>query len=363
MRAGKEGVAEPPLVLGVETSCDETGVGVVRGSTRLLSNVMASQEDLHREFGGVVPEIAARAHLEHLNPTIRRALEAAGVGLEDLDAVAVTSGPGLAGALVVGVAAAKALAVACDKPVVAVNHLEGHIFATLLEYPEFSPPAVALVVSGGHTMLVHVEELGRYRILGSTVDDAVGEAFDKVARVLGYGFPGGPVIDRASELGDPSALGLPRPMRGEGFDFSMAGLKTAVMTGLRELQARGEKVRREDVAASFQEAAVDVMVEKTIASAEAVEAPSVVVCGGVAANRRLRRGMEAACKGSGIALFIPSPKLCTDNGAMIAAAGAFRLTMEGPSPLDFEAASDLREPLDVPASDPQIEPGSRWDRH
>lgn len=333
------------MVLGIETSCDETGVGVVRGTGELLSNVMASQEDLHREFGGVVPEIAARAHLELLNPTIKRALEVAGVGFDDLDAVAVTSGPGLPGALVVGVTAAKALAVACSKPVVAVNHLEGHIFAACLEFPEFSPPAVVLVVSGGHTMLVFAEDLGTYRILGATVDDAVGEAFDKVARLLGYGFPGGPAIDRASEFGDPSTLALPRPMRGEGFDFSMAGLKTAVMTSLRDLRARGKRIRRSDVAASFQEAAVDVMVEKTIRAAEALAVSGVLVCGGVAANRRLRTKMEEACRRSGLDLFVPSPGLCTDNGAMIAAAGAFRLGLEGPSALDFEAASDLKAPF------------------
>jgi N6-L-threonylcarbamoyladenine synthase len=324
---------------------------------------MASQEELHRDFGGVVPEIAARAHLEHLNPTILRALDTAGVELEDIDAIAVTSGPGLAGALVVGVAAAKALAVATSKPVIAVNHLEGHIFAACLEYPEFSPPAVALVVSGGHTMMVYVEELGRYEILGTTVDDAVGEAFDKVARVLGYGFPGGPAIDRASESGNPAALELPRPMRREGFDFSMAGLKTAVVTGLRGLHRSGRKIRREDVAASFQEACVDVLVEKSVAAAESVDASSIVVCGGVAANRRLRTKMEEACKVEGIDLFVPSPRLCTDNGAMIAAAGAFRLAVDGPSPLSFPADPNLVEPFGAVSQEPDVSRGSKKHRH
>ncbi len=333
-------------MLGIETSCDETGVGIVRGSTELLSSVLASQEDLHREFGGVVPEIAARAHLENLIPTIRRALDEASADLRDIDAIAVTSGPGLAGALVVGVSAAKSLGVACDKPVVAVNHLEGHIFATFLEHPTFEPPAVALIVSGGHTLLVHIEQMGRYRVLGTTLDDAVGEAFDKVARVLDYGFPGGPAIDKAATEGNPEALDLPRPMRGEGFDFSMAGLKTAVMYELRKRAESGERVRRQDVAASFQEAAVDVMVEKTMAAARVVGVHRVIVCGGVAANRRLREKMEAVCDSNRMDLYIPSPKLCVDNGAMIAAAGAFRLQVEGSSPPDFEAASDLVEPFD-----------------
>ena len=336
-----------PLVLGLETSCDETGVGVARGHTVLLSNVLASQERLHRDFGGVVPEIAARAHLEHLVPVVHRALEDAGVELREIDAVAVTAGPGLAGALVVGVAAAKALAVALEKPVVAVNHLEGHIFSVFLEYPEFSPPAVALIVSGGHTLLIHIEEMGKYRILGATVDDAVGEAFDKVARLLGFGFPGGPLIDRASKEGDPQRLRLPRPMRGEGFDFSMAGLKTAVINALQELHDRGARIRRHDVAAAFQEAAVDVMVEKTVAAAREEAAERVLVCGGVAANSRLRDRMEKVCKAEGIELFVPSPKLCTDNGAMIAAAGAFRLEVDGPSPLDFRADSGLLWPFEA----------------
>ncbi len=338
--------SDGPLVLGIETSCDETGVGVVRGTTRLLSNVVASQEDLHSEYGGVVPEIAARAHLERLNATAEKALAEAGVSLEEVDAVAVTAGPGLAGALVVGVAAAKALALAASKPVVAVNHLEGHIFAALLDYPEFTPPAVALIVSGGHTMLVHFEELGCYRLLGDTLDDAVGEAFDKVARLLGFGFPGGPEIDRAAGRGHASALDLPRPMRGEGFDFSMAGLKTAVVNALRNLHSSGERVRRDDVAASFQRAVVDVLVEKTVAAADSTGVPSVVVCGGVAANSELRQEMKRACEESGLQLYIPQPRLCVDNGAMIASAGAFRFEREGPDLLDFEANPSLLAPFD-----------------
>lgn len=347
IRRALEPTTRPPLVLGIETSCDETGVGVVEGRTRMLSNVLASQEYLHRDFGGVVPEIAARAHLEHLVPVVQKALDDAGVALEQIDAIAVTAGPGLVGALVVGVAAAKALGVVLEKPTVAINHLEGHIFSVYLEYPEFSPPAIALIVSGGHTLLAHVEELGKYRILGATVDDAVGEAFDKVARVLGYGFPGGPPIDRASREGDPAALKLPRPMRGEGLDFSMAGLKTAVVTILRELHTQGGRIRRQDVAAAFQEAAVDVMVEKTVAAAMNEAAPRVLVCGGVAANSRLRNKMQEVCRAEGIELFVPSPRLCTDNGAMIAAAGAFRLEVDGPAPLDFRVDSGLLWPFEA----------------
>lgn len=332
-------------VLGIETTCDETSVGIVRAGRRLLANVVASQTDLHRRFGGVVPEVAARAHVDLLEPVIREALDRAGMTLSDVDAVAVASGPGLAGALVVGVSAAKALGVALDVPVVAVNHLEGHIFAVFLEFLDFAPPAVALIVSGGHTMLVEISSMGNYRLLGQTLDDAVGEAFDKVARLLGYGFPGGPPIDRAAKKGDPETLRLPRPMIDQCYDFSMSGLKTAVVTALDDLARRGVTVKREDVAASFQEATVDVQVEKLVRAARDTGAPSVLVCGGVAANSRLRERLERRCEEEGLRLYMPSPSLCTDNGAMIASAGAHVLLRSGPSPEDFVADPSLKAPL------------------
>jgi N6-L-threonylcarbamoyladenine synthase len=339
------------VVLGIETSCDETSAGVVRGGTELLSNVVASQVDFHKSFGGVVPEVAARAHAELLDPVIREALRLAGIAASEIDVVAVTAGPGLAGSLVVGVSAAKGLALALEKPLVAVNHLEGHIFAVFPEYPDFRPPAVALIVSGGHTMLVHIEALGRYAVLGETLDDAVGEAFDKVARLLGYGFPGGPEIDKAARSGDPARLSFPRPMLGQGLDFSMSGLKTAVVSELAELSRKGETVRREDVAASFQEAAVDVQVEKLVCAALQVGVENVLVCGGVAANSRLRAKLEERCSREGLELFVPSPKLCTDNGAMIAACGAHVYRREGPAKPDFGPDPSLRSPLTRSSSD------------
>jgi N6-L-threonylcarbamoyladenine synthase len=310
------------LVLGIETSCDETSAAVVKGGREILSNVIASQTELHREYGGVVPEIASRAHIEALTPAIAEALVRADVTLWDVDAVAATLGPGLVGSLLVGVAEAKAIAAVLGIPFVGVNHLEAHIYSNLLSDSSVKWPALCLIVSGGHTMLVDVAGHGSYKILGTTLDDAAGEAFDKVARFLGLDYPGGPEIDRLSLLGDPQAIRFPRAMLAdEGLDVSYSGLKTAVINYVRRAEATGEQVSVQDVAASFQQAVVDVQVAKTLAAAERTGAERVLVCGGVAANSGLRRGMEVACKERGLQLHVPPLELCGDNAAMVAACG------------------------------------------
>lgn len=339
---------DAPLVLGIETSCDETGVGIVRG-TELLANAIASSMEEHARYGGVVPEVAARAHLEALGPTIRAALDEASVDLADLDAVAVTNGPGLAGALMVGVGAAKALALSLEKPVYAVNHLVGHVGADLIGDRPLETPSVALLVSGGHTSLLLVRDLDSdVELLGETIDDAAGEAFDKVARLLGLPYPGGPEIDRAAVGGDPDAIrfprGLTRPkdLERHRYDFSFSGLKTAVARWVEQREAAGEPVPLADVAASFREAVVDVLVSKAIAACTDLGVPRLLLGGGVVANRRLREVAEQRADAAGVALRIPPLSLCTDNGAMIAALGA-RLIMAGhaPSSLDFGADSTL----------------------
>ncbi|HZB02504.1 MAG TPA: tRNA (adenosine(37)-N6)-threonylcarbamoyltransferase complex transferase subunit TsaD, partial [Actinomycetota bacterium] len=277
------------ITLGIETSCDETAVAVVEDTFRIRSNLVARQEHLHERFGGVVPEVAARAHVETLNPLMECALAEAGVRFRDLDGVAVTVGPGLVGALLVGIAAAKAVSLATATPLIGVNHLEGHIWANFLVHRDLEPPYVALVVSGGHTMLVHVPELHRHELLGQTLDDAAGEAFDKVARLLGLGFPGGPALDALASKGDPAAIRFPRAMEDSGdLDFSMSGLKTAVLRYLRGEQAANRDVNAADVAASFQEAIVDVQVSKTIQAANETGVRTVLLGGGVVANTRLR---------------------------------------------------------------------------
>ncbi|HZD80795.1 MAG TPA: tRNA (adenosine(37)-N6)-threonylcarbamoyltransferase complex transferase subunit TsaD [Actinomycetota bacterium] len=328
-------------VLGIETSCDETAVAVVEDG-RIGSNLIGSQTDLHERFGGVVPEVAARAHVEALNPLIGEALGRAGSGFADLDGVAVTVGPGLVGALLVGMAAAKAVALAARLPFVGVNHLEGHIWANFLEHGPPRPPYVCLVVSGGHTMLVWMPEPHRYEVLGQTVDDAAGEAFDKIARFLGLGFPGGPALDRLARRGDPTAIRFPRAMMGSGdYDFSLSGLKTAVIRHVKEERAAGRAVDPADLAASFQEAIVDVQVAKTVAAATNRGAGTVLLGGGVVANTRLRERMQLAGTEAGLEVRFPSPALCTDNGAMIAAAGASRLERGERTPLDVAADPGL----------------------
>lgn len=328
------------IVLGIETSCDETAVAVVEDGHHVRSSVVSSQIDLHAAYGGVVPEIASRAHLERIDAVLGAALDEAGVGPDRIDAVAATAGPGLIGALLVGVGTAKALAAAWEVPYVAVHHLEAHLFASFLEAPELEPPLVVLLVSGGHTLLVHLEALGRYRILGGTIDDAAGEAFDKVARFLGLGYPGGPVIDRLARDGDPAAIAFPRAMRDDGWDFSFSGLKTSVVNHVR----KNPDVDDVDVAASFQEAVVDVLVTKTLRAAAATGANGACLGGGVAANSRLRERFVAGCEAAGIRPFVPSRAYCTDNAAMIAAAGAWRLRHDGPSGLDTGASPNLAFP-------------------
>jgi N6-L-threonylcarbamoyladenine synthase len=328
-------------VLGIETSCDETGVAVVEDD-RVLSNVLGTQADLHARFGGVVPEVAARAHVQALNPLLDEALERADSRFSDLDGVAVTVGPGLVGALLVGIAGAKAVALASGAAFIGVNHLEGHIWANFLEHGPPRPPYVCLIVSGGHTMLVHMPAADRFEILGQTVDDAAGEAFDKIARFLGLGFPGGPALDRLARRGDPHAIEFPRAMLDSGdYDFSLSGLKTSVLRHVRREQEAGRRIDSGDLAASFQEAIVDVQVAKTIAAARDRGVDTVLLGGGVVANTRLREQMQAAGERAGIDVRFPSTALCTDNGAMIAAAGAARLARGERSSFDVAADAGL----------------------
>jgi N6-L-threonylcarbamoyladenine synthase len=306
------------------------------------SNLITAQIDVHRRYGGVVPELASRAHLRAVNRAITQAADAALISLRDLDGIAVTVGPGLIGSLLVGVAAAKALALVLDVPLIGVNHLEGHVEAAFLERPELEPPVLALIVSGGHTMIAELVEHGSFEILGQTIDDAAGEAFDKVARFLGLPFPGGPEIDRLAQGGNPKAIRFPRAlMDDESYDFSLSGLKTAVIRWLRERQARGEDFDPADVAASFQEAVVDVQIAKTLRAAEEREHRTIVVAGGVAANSRLRERIAAEGSARGFDVVIPAISLCTDNGAMIAAAGMRRLQNGETTPLDVAPDPNL----------------------
>jgi len=340
-------VTDEPLVLGIETSCDETGVGLVRGHT-LLADALASSVDEHARFGGVVPEVASRAHLDAMIPTIQRAVANAGVTLNDVDAIAVTAGPGLAGALLVGVAAAKALALSLGKPIYGVNHLAAHVAVDQLQHGALPEPTMALLVSGGHSSLLLVPDVtGDVRPLGATIDDAAGEAFDKVARVLGLPFPGGPHIDRAATDGQitiefPRGLTTQRDMVEHRFDFSFSGLKTAVARWVEAREASGEPVPVADVAASFQEAVTDVLVRKAILACQENGVDTLVIGGGVAANSRLRAMAQTRCEAVGISVRVPRPGLCTDNGAMVAALGA-EMVARGRTPglLDFPADSSM----------------------
>lgn len=324
-------------ILGIETSCDETAAAVVCGGRTVLSSVVSSQVDLHARFGGVVPEIASRAHLDLLIPIVAEAVVSAGVDDSQIAAVGATYGPGLIGSLLVGVGAAKAMAMAWGVPFVAVNHLEAHLYASLLEDPELDMPLVVLLVSGGHTLLVRMDGPGRYEIMGQTIDDAAGEAFDKVARFLGLGYPGGPAIDRLAMSGDSSAIRFPRAMLDDGYDFSFSGLKTSVINWVR----KHPDVDAADVAASFQQAVVDVLVTKARRAALEVGAKGLAIGGGVAANSQLRESFLDVCVGEGIRGFLPSREMCTDNAAMVAAAAWYALTLDGPSPLDTGAFPNL----------------------
>jgi N6-L-threonylcarbamoyladenine synthase len=331
-------VSRGERVLGIETSCDETAAAVVDGGRTVLSSVVSSQVDLHARFGGVVPELASRAHVDLLTPVVAEALVTAGSDGPDIAAVAATVGPGLIGALLVGVSHAKALALVWGVPFVGVNHLEGHLYACVLDEPDLELPAVVLLVSGGHTMLVLMEAYGRYQLLGQTIDDAAGEAFDKVARFLGLGYPGGPAIDRLSMDGDPQAVRFPRGLVDEAYDFSFSGLKTSVITYVR----KHPDTPVEDVAASFQEAVVDVLVTKARRAAKATGAKAICLAGGVAANSSLRERTFDACIADGLQAYVPSRAMCTDNAAMIAAAGWWRLQQDGPTALDAGADPNLR---------------------
>ncbi len=325
-------------ILGIETSCDETAAAIVVDGRTVRSSVVASQADLHARYGGVVPEIASRAHVELIDDVIEQALVEAGTTLDDVDAVAAVHGPGLAGALLVGVSAAKAIALATGLPYVGVNHHEAHMYAALLEDPELEPPFLTLVVSGGHTLLVAMDDHGSYRVLGQTVDDAAGEAFDKVARFLGLGYPGGPLIDQLATQGDPAAIAFPRPMIDDGDNFSFSGLKTAVVQWVRA----HPDAEVADIAASFQAAVVDTLLTKLVRAAEKYDFGTVVIGGGVAANSALRTGLLDAAEQAGLHAVLPSRALCTDNAAMVAATAWWRLNADGPTPLDSGAWPSLR---------------------
>jgi len=342
-------MSDAPLVLGIETSCDETGVGIVRGET-LLADAIASSVDEHARFGGVVPEVASRAHLEAMVPTIERACATAGIALRDVDAVAVTSGPGLAGALMVGVASAKALSLSLGVPLYGVNHLASHVAVDIVEHGPLPEPTLAMLVSGGHSSLLLVPDVTHdVRSLGSTIDDAAGEAFDKVARVLGLPFPGGPHIDRMAREGSvtidfPRGLTTGRDMERHRFDFSFSGLKTAVSRWVQAREAVGEPVPVADVAASFQEAVTDVLTRKAVLACRENGVGHLQIGGGVAANSRLRAMAQERCDAAGIQLRVPRPGLCTDNGAMVAALGA-QMVLKGRAPSDLALPADSSMPV------------------
>ncbi len=336
---------KPPsgwLTLGIETSCDETAVSVVEDGRKVLSSVVASQIPEHQKFGGVVPEVASRQHVETITQVIDQALVQSGKTLEDIQQVAVTYGPGLVGALLVGVAAGKALAYGRGLPLNGVNHIEGHLYANFIQHPALEPPLLALIVSGGHTHLVHMTDHGEYEVLGKTKDDAAGEAFDKVARVLGLGYPGGPLIDEAAAKGNPQAIDFPRAIQEEhNWDFSFSGLKSAVLNHVNTEKMKGNPLQVNDVAASFQQAVVDVLVNKTMDCALAKDIEQVVLSGGVAANSQLRSGLEDACKARGIDFHVPEKSLCTDNGAMIACVGYYDYCLGIRSRWNLNAVANL----------------------
>ena len=330
------------LVLGIESSCDETAASVIKGCREVLSNVIYSQIDLHTVYGGVVPEIASRGHIEKINQVVKKALSEAGKELKDMDAIAVTYGPGLVGALLVGVAHAKALGWAAGVPVVGVNHIEGHICANFIDNPSLEPPFMCLVASGGHSHLVNVTEYGEYEIIARTRDDAAGEAFDKVARAIGLGYPGGPKIDKEAKNGNPDAIDFPRAkVRENEYDFSFSGLKSAVLNYLNSCNMKGETINSADVAASFQKAVVDTLVGHSMQAARDRGVKRFAIAGGVASNTSLREAFEKECASAGIEFMRPQPVYCTDNGAMIGVAGSYEYLLGYRSGLDLNAVPNL----------------------
>ena len=335
--------SEDVYILAIESSCDETAASVVKNGRTVLSNIISSQIDLHTLFGGVVPEIASRKHIEKINQVIEEALTEAHMSLEEMTAIAVTYGPGLVGALLVGVAEAKALAYAAKKPLVGVHHIEGHVSANFIENPDLEPPFMCLIVSGGHTHLVIVKDYGEFEILGRTRDDAAGEAFDKVARAVGLGYPGGPKVDKAAKEGNPHAIEFPRAKVGDNpYDFSFSGLKSAVLNYINHAKMMGEEINVPDLAASFQNAVVEVLVSRTIEAAKQHGYKCVAIAGGVASNSALRAGMEKACKEAGIQFFHPSPIFCTDNAAMIGVAAYYEYIKGTRHGWDLNAVPNLK---------------------
>lgn len=331
------------LILAIESSCDETAAAVVKNGREVLSNVINTQIAIHTEYGGVVPEIASRKHIENINPVIRKALEDAGVTLDDIDAIGVTYGPGLVGALLVGVAEAKAIAFAKNKPLVGVHHIEGHISANYVENKELEPPFVALVVSGGHTHLVKVNDYGEYEIVGRTRDDAAGEAFDKVARAIGLGYPGGPKIDKLAKEGNPDAIVFPRAHVDDApYDFSFSGIKSAVLNYINSANMQGKEINRADVAASFQKAVVDALVSRAVRLAKECGMEKLAIAGGVASNSALRAAIQEECAKNNIGFYSPSPILCTDNAAMIGAAAYYEYIKGVRHGYDLNAVPNLK---------------------
>lgn len=331
------------LILAIESSCDETAASVVKNGRTILSNVISSQIELHKLYGGVVPEIASRKHIEKINQVIEEALEQAEVTLDDLDAIGVTYGPGLVGALLVGVAEAKAISYAKNLPLVGVHHIEGHVSANYIEHPDLEPPFMCLIVSGGHTHLVIVKDYGEFEILGRTRDDAAGEAFDKVARAIGLGYPGGPKIDKLSKEGNPDAIVFPKAKLENGpYDFSFSGVKSAVLNYINKCKMQGEEFDRADLAASFQKAVVDTLVEKAVKAAKEYHMDKLAIAGGVASNNTLRSAMEKACEREGISFYHPSPVFCTDNAAMIGVAAYYEYKKGTRHGLDLNAVPNLR---------------------
>lgn len=330
-------------ILGIETSCDETAAAVVKNGREVLSNIISSQIELHKLYGGVVPEIASRKHIEKINQVIEEALSEAQMTLDDMDAIAVTYGPGLVGALLVGVAEAKAISYAAGKPLVGVHHIEGHVSANYIEHAELEPPFLCLIVSGGHTHLVIVKDYGEYEIVGKTRDDAAGEAFDKVARAIGLGYPGGPKIDKLAKEGNKNAVQFPRAkIDGSPYDFSFSGVKSAVLNHINSCKMKEEAIHEADIAASFQESVVDVLVTRTLTTAKDFSIKKIAMAGGVASNSALRQGIEQACIKEGFQLYYPSPIFCTDNGAMIGAAGYYEFIKGTRHGLDLNAVPNLK---------------------